>query len=42
MTKQPYSIVESPAFQDLLNHATMATVSQVKLPSDDTMAAKVQ
>ncbi|KAF9367282.1 hypothetical protein CPB97_005985, partial [Podila verticillata] len=39
-TKQPFSIVKSPAFQDLLNHATMATVSQVKLPSDDTVAAK--
>jgi hypothetical protein len=41
-TKQPFSIVTSPAFQDLLNHATMAAESQVKLPSNDTMATKVK
>jgi len=40
-TKQPFSIVRSQAFQDLLNHATMATVAQVQLPSQDTMAKKV-
>jgi hypothetical protein len=40
-TKQPYAVVDSPELQDLLNHATMATISQVKLPSDDTMAKKV-
>lgn len=41
-TKQPFTIVESVAFQDVLNHATMASVSQVKLPSGDTMATKVK
>ena len=41
-TKQPYAIVKSPELQDLLNHASMATMSQVKLPSDDTMAKKVK
>ncbi|KFH70213.1 hypothetical protein MVEG_03064 [Podila verticillata NRRL 6337] len=41
-TKQPFSIVKSSAFQDLLNHATMATDSQVKLPSNDTMATKTK
>jgi len=40
-TKQPFTIVKSPEFQALLNHATMATEAQVRLPSDDTMAAKV-
>lgn len=41
-TKQPFTIVKSPALQELLNHATMASISQVKLPSDDSMAAKVK
>ena len=41
-TKQPFSIVKSPALQALLDHVTMASVSQVKLPSDDTVAAKVK
>jgi len=41
-TKQPFSIVKSPAFQELLNHATMANEPQVRLPSDDTMATKVK
>jgi hypothetical protein len=40
-SKQPFTIVQSEAFQDLLNHATMATLHQVKLPSNDTMAGKV-
>ncbi|KAG0335817.1 hypothetical protein BG005_004479, partial [Podila minutissima] len=39
-TKQPFSIVKSPDLQDLMNHATMASVAQVKLPSDDMMATK--
>jgi len=40
-TKQPFSVVESPDFQELLNHCTMASMSQVKLPSSDTIARKV-
>ncbi|OAQ24468.1 hypothetical protein K457DRAFT_24032 [Linnemannia elongata AG-77] len=36
------SIVKSPAFQELLNHATMANEPQVRLPSDDTMATKTK
>lgn len=40
-TKQPFSIVKSHELQDLLNHATLATLPQVKLPSNDTMAKKV-
>ncbi|KAG0018429.1 hypothetical protein BGZ80_007177, partial [Entomortierella chlamydospora] len=39
-TKQSFSIVGNPAFKDLLNHATMAEMSQAKLPSDDAMATK--
>lgn len=41
-TKQPFTIVEGVALQELLNHATMASISQVKLPSGDTMATKVR
>lgn len=40
-TKQPFSAVESPELQELLNHCTMASMSQVKLPSSDTIARKV-
>ncbi|KAF9895779.1 hypothetical protein BX616_008846, partial [Lobosporangium transversale] len=39
-TKQRFAVVKSAAFQELLNHATMAAMAQVKLPSDDTMANK--
>jgi hypothetical protein len=41
-TKQPFTIVNSSALQELLNHTTMASLSQVKLPSDDTIGTKVK
>lgn len=40
--KQPFSVIESPELQELLNHCTMASMSQVKLPSSDTIARKVK
>ncbi|KAF9400272.1 hypothetical protein BGZ76_007752, partial [Entomortierella beljakovae] len=39
-TKQPFSIVKSNDFQELLNHARMASIDQIKLPSDDSVASK--
>ncbi|KAG9319109.1 hypothetical protein KVV02_004693, partial [Mortierella alpina] len=41
-TKQPFSAVGSTELQELLNHCTMASMSQVKLPSSDTIARKVK